>query len=208
MPNGRSFTTSAEPKVAVLSKGRSSTANSGTKVAVLLGINRRGRFPCFPYPTLSLASELAKKKTWKYPSSPNVEVRRVDLANWALRTSPKFTIGVKYQFHQGFFFIRSKIRKSQSPFSPQITKMLTIFWKLPHIIKWWKIIFQKFHPGTILKIKQPDFMHYRVYIYHHHDHHRSILPKGRSLTANSGTKVAVRSKTRSSITNPGTKVAV
>ena len=32
----------------------------------------------------------------------NVEVRRVNLANWALRTSPKFTSGVKYQFHQGF----------------------------------------------------------------------------------------------------------
>ena len=31
-----------------------------------------------------------------------VEVRRVDLANWTLRTSPKFTTGVKYQFHQGF----------------------------------------------------------------------------------------------------------
>ena len=33
----------------------------------------------------------------------DVETRRVDLANWALRTSPKFTTGVKYQFHQGFW---------------------------------------------------------------------------------------------------------
>ena len=31
-----------------------------------------------------------------------MEVRRVDLANGALRTSPKFITGVKYQFHQGF----------------------------------------------------------------------------------------------------------
>ena len=30
-------------------------------------------------------------------------MRRVDLANWALRTSPKFITGVKYQFHQGFW---------------------------------------------------------------------------------------------------------
>ena len=30
-----------------------------------------------------------------------MEVRRVDLAHWALRTSPKITTGVKYQFHQG-----------------------------------------------------------------------------------------------------------
>ena len=30
-------------------------------------------------------------------------VRRVDLANWALRASPKFTtVVVKSQFHQGF----------------------------------------------------------------------------------------------------------
>ena len=36
---------------------------------------------CFPHPTLSLASE----QTWKDPRGTNVEVRRVDLANWALR---------------------------------------------------------------------------------------------------------------------------
>ena len=35
-----------------------------------------------------------------------MEVTRVDLGNWALRTSPKFTTGVKYQFHQGFRQIR------------------------------------------------------------------------------------------------------
>ena len=46
-----------------------------------------------------------------------MEARRVDLANRALRTSPKLLQGLKYQFHQGFF-IRSEIRKSQSPLSP------------------------------------------------------------------------------------------
>ena len=30
----------------------------------------------------------------------------MDLANWALRTSPKFTTGIKYQFHQVFDKIR------------------------------------------------------------------------------------------------------
>ena len=35
-----------------------------------------------------------------------MHVRRVDLANLALRTSPKFTTGVKYQFHQVFHQIR------------------------------------------------------------------------------------------------------
>ena len=40
------------------------------------------------------------------------------------------------------------------------------------------------------------------------DHHQSVLPNGRSLTANSGTKVAVLSKGRSSTANSGTKVAL
>ena len=53
---------------------------------------------CFAHPTLSLASE----QTLEGPRGTNEEVRRVDLANWALRTSPKFTTGVKHQFHQGF----------------------------------------------------------------------------------------------------------
>ena len=37
-------------KVAVLLKGRSSTANAGTKVAVLLGISRCGSFPLLSAP--------------------------------------------------------------------------------------------------------------------------------------------------------------
>ena len=41
------------------------------------------------------------KRSEKIPGAPTK--RWVDLANWALRTSPKFTTGVKYQFHQGFW---------------------------------------------------------------------------------------------------------
>ena len=37
-----------------------------------------------------------------------MEVRRVDLANWAIWTSPKFTTGVKYQYHQGVDLIRDQ----------------------------------------------------------------------------------------------------
>ena len=57
---------------------------------------------CFPHPTLSLASKQTLKDL-KRSQGSNVEVRRVDLANWALQTPPKFTTGVKYQFHQGFW---------------------------------------------------------------------------------------------------------
>ena len=84
LPNCRCFTANSGTKAAVLSECRCSTANSGTKVAVLLGITRCGSFP---HPTLPLPSE----QTWKDPRSPTVEVRRLDLANWALLPSQKFT---------------------------------------------------------------------------------------------------------------------
>ena len=44
VPKGRSFTADSGTKAAVLSKGRSSTANSETEFAVLLGMNRYGSF--------------------------------------------------------------------------------------------------------------------------------------------------------------------
>ena len=56
---------------------------------------------CFPHPTFSLESEPTLKEL-KRSWDTNEEVRRVVLANWALRTSPIFTTGVKYQFYQGF----------------------------------------------------------------------------------------------------------
>ena len=56
---------------------------------------------CFPHSTLSLASEQTLKDL-KDPRCTNEEVRRVDLAYWALQTSPKFATGVKHQLHQGF----------------------------------------------------------------------------------------------------------
>ena len=70
-------------------------------VPLNLGFNRCGSSRCFPHPTLSLAT--VKNLNFLNPRGSNEEVRRVDLANWALRTSPKFTTGVKYQFHQGFW---------------------------------------------------------------------------------------------------------
>ena len=52
-----------------------------------------------------------------------MEVRRVDLANWALWISRKFTTGVKYPFYQGL--------KYQSTFAPIqhicTTKICTTF---------------------------------------------------------------------------------
>ena len=73
-------------------------------------------FRCFPHPTLSLVSEQNLKRSGKYPRGNNVQVRRVDLDNWALRTSPKFTTRLKYQFRKSFW--PSEIRTSQSHFTP------------------------------------------------------------------------------------------
>ena len=94
LPKGRSFTANLGTKAAVLPKGRYSTANSGTKVAVLLGMNRCGSFRWFLHPTLSLASEQTLKDRKSFHGHQR-GVRRVDLANWALRTRPKLTTGVK-----------------------------------------------------------------------------------------------------------------
>ena len=44
LPKGRSFTANSGTKAAVLFKVRSSTANSGTQAAVLLGMDRCGSF--------------------------------------------------------------------------------------------------------------------------------------------------------------------
>ena len=50
MPKGRSFTANSGTKAAVLPKGRPSTANSDSRVAVLLGMNRCGSFPLLSTP--------------------------------------------------------------------------------------------------------------------------------------------------------------
>ena len=66
------------------------------------GFNRFGSFPLFSAShSLSSAPEQILKNL-KRCQDTILEVRRVDLPNWILRTSPKFTTGVKYQFHQGF----------------------------------------------------------------------------------------------------------
>ena len=61
-------------------------------------------FCCFPHPSLSLFSIWTNlKKSEKIAGGPTRRWGESIWLNWALRTSPKFTIGVKYQFHQGFW---------------------------------------------------------------------------------------------------------
>ena len=98
-PKGRSFTANSGTKAAVLPKGRSPSANAGTKVA---GMNRRGSFPLLSAPHFLFSIRTDLKRSEKIPG----EVRRVDLANWALRTSPKFTTGLNISSTRIFDQIR------------------------------------------------------------------------------------------------------
>ena len=105
---GHSLQTQA-PKAAVLSKGRSSTANSGTKVAVLLGINRYGSSPLLSAPH-SLLSIWTYFKDLKRSQGPQSEVRE-----WICLTGSS---GIHRNSPQGLnissirIFDRSEIRKS------------------------------------------------------------------------------------------------
>ena len=67
---GQVFHCKAGTEVVILSKGRSSTANSGTKVVVLQGINRCGSLPLLsaPHSLFSIWTDL--KKIWKIPGAP------------------------------------------------------------------------------------------------------------------------------------------
>ena len=79
-------------------------------------------------------------KSSENPRGTSEEVRRVDLASWALRTSPKFITGFKYQFHQGFFF--GQIRDPEIPITPRPHKhiilqhfLLVLFYTYYSILK-------------------------------------------------------------------------
>ena len=74
LPKGRSFTANSGTKAAIPPKGRSSIANSGTQVAVLLGMNRCGSFPLLsaPHSLFSIWSSLKRSvkilgaPTWRW----------------------------------------------------------------------------------------------------------------------------------------------
>ena len=58
----------------------------------------------------------------------------MDLANWTLRTSPKFDTGVKYQYHQGF----DHFRDPEIPFI--LRPPFTIYIGPTLLYKWLKIL--------------------------------------------------------------------
>ena len=88
-------------------------------------MNRCSNFPLISAPR-SLFSIWTDLKRSEKSLGTNVEVRRIDLANLVLRTSPKFTKGVKYQLHQSFLY---QIRDPEIPITlrfEQTTKILNI----------------------------------------------------------------------------------
>ena len=70
LPKGRSFSANTGTRAAILPKDRSSIANSGTLVAVLLGMNRCGSFPLISatHSLFSIWTNL--KKSEKIPGAP------------------------------------------------------------------------------------------------------------------------------------------
>ena len=70
LPKGRSFTANAGTKVAILSKGRSSTVNSGTKITVLIEINGCGSFPLLPAPHSLFSIWTYFRRSEKIPGAP------------------------------------------------------------------------------------------------------------------------------------------
>ena len=93
LPKGRSFTANSGTKAAVLPKGRSSTANLGTKVAVLLGMIRCGSFLLLsaPHSLFSIWTNL--KRSEKIPGAPT---RR--WGEWICLTGPS---GLHWNSPQG-----------------------------------------------------------------------------------------------------------
>ena len=67
LPKGRSFTENAETKFAVPSKSRYSCENSGTNIAVLLGINRCSSFPLLSAPHSLFSIWTGLKRSEKIP---------------------------------------------------------------------------------------------------------------------------------------------
>ena len=70
LPKGRSFTANSGTKAAVLLKGWPSTANSGTQAAVLLGMDRCGSFPLFSAPHFLFSIWTDLKRSEKIPVAP------------------------------------------------------------------------------------------------------------------------------------------
>ena len=87
---------------AVLPKGRSSTANSGTKIVVLKGMNKCGSFLslCAPHSLFSIWTDL--KKSEKIVGAP---AWSCGMRIWLPRPS-ELHHRAEYQFHKVFYKIR------------------------------------------------------------------------------------------------------
>ena len=74
-----------------LPKAGLSPQTQETRLPFYQGLNRCGSFPLpsAPHSLFRIWKDL--KRSVKIPRGTNVEVMSVDLANWALRTSPKFS---------------------------------------------------------------------------------------------------------------------
>ena len=118
LPKGKSFTANSGSKAAVLHKGRSSTTDSGTKVAVLLGMDRCSSFPLLsaPHSLFSIwtdfksSEKIPEASTWKWG-----EWIWLSRPSGLHQNSPQ---ELNISSIRGFDQIRDP--KSQSPFAPTL----------------------------------------------------------------------------------------
>ena len=112
LPKDRSYTASAGTYTAVLPKADLPLQTQEPRLQFYQGLNRCGSFPLLSasHSLFSIWIDL-KRSEWSQGHQHGGEESGF---GW---TSPKFTTGVKYQFHQGFF-TRSEVWKSPSPFTP------------------------------------------------------------------------------------------
>ena len=124
LPKGRTFTANSGTKAAVLPKGRSSTANSRTKVAVLLGMNRCGSFPLLstPHSLFSIWTDLK----W-FEEIPGAPAWR--WGDWIWLTGPS---GLQRNSTQGLNIISTTlmIRDSEIPIILGLTPHTNVFYTL------------------------------------------------------------------------------
>ena len=115
---GQVFHIKRRAKAAALLKGRSSTANSGTKAAVSPGMNRCGSFPLFsaPYSLFRIWKDL--KRSEMIPGAPKWR-----WGEWIWLTGPS---GLHRIWTQGLntssikVLISSEVGKSLSPLTPTV----------------------------------------------------------------------------------------
>ena len=138
LPKGRSFTANSGTRAAVLFNGRSSTAILGTKAAVILGMDRCDSFPLL-YAPLSLFSIWTNlKRSKKIPGAPAWR-----WGEWFWLTWPS---ELHTEIHQSFLVLVGTIRQQRVKVHVR-AKLESITTEHRRLARWrrWSVGWPPFH---------------------------------------------------------------